>query len=168
MPLPPNQVGELVCRGPNVMQSYYKNTEATKEAIKDEWLYTGDLATVDEDGYFYIIDRKKDMIVSGGENIYPREIEEVLLRHQAIADIAVVGIPDPIWGETVKAFVVTKEGETVTEKDVIDFCKKHLATYKKPKQVAFISTIPRNSSGKVLKRILKSGSKKDNSRRKLE
>ena len=137
------------------MQSYYKNTEATKEAIKDEWLYTGDLATVDEDGYFYIVDRKKDMIVSGGENIYPREIEEVLLRHPAIADIAVVGIPDPIWGETVKAFVVTKEGETVTEKEVIDFCKKHLASYKKPKQVSFISTIPRNPSGKVLKRILK-------------
>jgi fatty-acyl-CoA synthase len=155
MPLPPNQVGELVCRGPNVMQGYYKNTEATKEAIKDEWLYTGDLATVDEDGYFYIVDRKKDMIVSGGENIYPREIEEVLFRHPAIADVAVVGIPDSIWGESVKAFVVTKEGETVTEKEVIDFCKKHLASYKKPKQVSFISTIPRNPSGKVLKRILK-------------
>lgn len=168
MPLPPNQVGELVCRGPNVMQSYYKNTEATKEAIKDEWLYTGDLATVDEDGYFYIIDRKKDMIVSGGENIYPREIEEVLLRHPAIVDIAVVGIPDQTWGETVKAFVVTKEGKTVTEKEVIDFCKKHLASYKKPKQVAFISAIPRNPSGKALKRILKSGSEKDIRRSKLE
>ena len=168
MPLPPNHVGELVCRGPNVMQGYYKNTEATKEAIKDEWLYTGDLATVDEDGYFYIVDRKKDMIVSGGENIYPREIEEVLFRHPAIADVAVVGIPDSIWGESVKAFVVTKAGETVTEKEVIDFCKKHLASYKKPKQIAFISTIPRNPSGKVLKRILKSESKKDNSQSKLE
>ncbi|UCH06464.1 MAG: long-chain-fatty-acid--CoA ligase [Deltaproteobacteria bacterium] len=158
MPLPPNQVGEVVCKGPNVMQGYYKNPEATEEAIKGGWLYTGDLATVDEEGYFYIVDRKKDMIVSGGENIYPREIEEVILRHPAIADVAVVGIPDSTWGETVKAFLVLREGEIVTEKGIIDFCKKHLASYKKPTQVAFISSIPRNPSGKALKRILRSGS----------
>ncbi len=156
MPLPANEVGELVCRGPNVMQGYYKDSEATKAAIKDGWLYTGDLAKVDEEGYFYIVDRKKDMIVSGGENIYPREVEELLLRHPAIADVAVVGIPDPTWGETVKAFVVPKQGEKITEKDVIVFCRQHLASYKKPTQVAFISSVPRNPSGKVLKRLLRS------------
>jgi fatty-acyl-CoA synthase len=156
MPLPANEVGELVCRGPNVMQGYYKNPEATKAAVKDGWLYTGDLAKVDEEGYFYIVDRKKDMIVSGGENIYPREVEELLLRHPAIADVAVIGVPDPTWGETVKAFVVPQQGEKITEKDVIAFCKQHLASYKKPRQVAFIPSVPRNPSGKVLKRLLRS------------
>jgi fatty-acyl-CoA synthase len=160
IPLPPNQVGEVVCRGPNVMQCYYKDPEATREAIKHGWLYTGDLAKVDEEGYFYIVDRKKDMIVSGGENIYPREIEEVLMRHRAITDVAVVGVPHQTWGETVKAFVVPKEGEKITEKEVIDFCKKYLASYKKPTQVAFVSSIPRNPSGKALKKILRSGSVK--------
>lgn len=154
-PLPPNQIGELVCQGPNVMQGYYKNEEATKEAVKDGWLYTGDLATVDEDGYLYIVDRKKDMIVSGGENIYPREIEEVLFRHPAIADVAVVGIPDPIWGESVKAFIVLKHGKMVDEQEVIDFCKSHLASYKKPRAIEFVSSIPKNPSGKTLKRLLK-------------
>lgn len=160
-PLPPNQVGELVCRGPNIMQGYYNDPEATREAIKDGWLYTGDLAKVDEEGYFYVVDRKKDMIVSGGENIYPREIEEVLMQHHAIADVAVVGVPDQTWGETVKAFLVLREGETATEKGIIDFCKKHLASYKKPTQVAFVSSIPRNPSGKVLKRMLRSGCQED-------
>jgi len=153
--LPPNQIGELVCQGPNVMQEYYKNEEATKETIKGGWLYTGDLATIDDDGYLYIVDRKKDMIVSGGENIYPREIEEVLFRHSAIADVAVVGIPDPIWGETVKAFIVLKEGKMINEQEVIDFCKDHLASYKKPRAIEFVSSIPKNPSGKPLKRLLK-------------
>jgi len=154
-PLPPNQIGELVCQGPNVMQGYYKNEEATKKAVKDGWLYTGDLATVDEDGYLYIVDRKKDMIVSGGENIYPREIEEVLFRHTAIADVAIVGIPDSIWGESVKAFIVLKHGKMVDEQEVIDFCKRHLASYKKPRAIEFVSSIPKNPSGKTLKRLLK-------------
>jgi acyl-CoA synthetase (AMP-forming)/AMP-acid ligase II len=112
------------------MQCYYKDPEATREAIKDGWLYTGDLAKVDEVGYFYIVDRKKDMIVSSGENVYPREIEEALMRHRAITDIAVVGVPHQTWGETFKAFVVIKKGEKITEKEVIDFCKKYLASYK--------------------------------------
>lgn len=159
-PLPPNQIGELVCQGPNVMQGYYKNEEATKEAVKDGWLYTGDLATADEDGYLYIVDRKKDMIVSGGENIYPREIEEVLFRHPAIADVAVVGIPDSIWGETVKAFIVLKHGKIVDEQEVIDFCKSHLASYKKPRAIEFVSSIPKNPSGKPLKRLLKERDRK--------
>ena len=94
--------GELICNGPNIMQKYYKDSKATKEVIKNGWLYTGDLGTIDKEGYFYIVDRKKDMILSGGENIYPREIEEVLFRHPAVADAAVVGIPDIVWGETVR------------------------------------------------------------------
>ncbi|MFC1820886.1 class I adenylate-forming enzyme family protein [Thermodesulfobacteriota bacterium] len=154
-PLPPNQAGELVCRGPNVMQGYYEEPEATKEAIKDGWLYTGDLAKIDEEGYFYIVDRKKDVIISGGENIYPREIEEVLFRHPAIADVAVVGIPDQVWGETVKAFVVLKEGNMINEQEVISFCKRHLASYKKPKVIEFVDSIPRNPSGKALKQVLR-------------
>ena len=158
--LPPNQVGELICRGPNVMQGYYKNPEATKEAIKNGWLYTGDMATVDEEGYYYIVDRKKDMIVSGGENIYPREIEEALFRNPAIADVAVVGIPDPTWGETVKAFIVPKEGKMINGQEVIDFCKSHLASYKKPRAIEFISSIPKNPSGKPLKRLLKERQRK--------
>ena len=137
------------------MQGYYKNEEAIKGAVKDGWLYTSDLATVDEDGYLYIVDRRKDMIVSGGENIYPREIEEVLFRHPAIADVAIVGIPDSIWGESVKAFIVLKHGKMIDEQEVIDFCKGHLASYKKPKAVEFISSIPKSASGKPLKRLLK-------------
>ena len=159
--LPPDQAGELICRGPNVMQGYYRNQEATREAIKDGWLYTGDVATVDEEGYFYIVDRKKDMIISGGENIYPREIEEVLFRHPAIADAAVIGIPDETWGEAVKAFIVTKEGKSVDEQGVIEFCKDHVASYKKPKAIEFVSSIPKNPSGKPLKRLLRSGSQRD-------
>ena len=136
------------------MKGYYGNPEGTQEAIRNGWLYTGDLARMDEEGFFYIVDRKKEMIVSGGENIYPREIEETLITHPAVADVAVVGIPDPDWGESVKAFVVLKEGEMIGEQEVIDFCKKHLASYKKPKTVVFIPTIPRNPSGKALKRLL--------------
>lgn len=153
--MPSNQIGELICKGPNIMQEYYNDSKATKEAIKNGWLYTGDLATVDEEGYFYIVDRKKDMISSGGENIYPREIEEVLFRHPAVADAAVVGIPDIVWGETVRAFVVLKKGMHVDEFGIIDYCKKHLASYKKPRMVSFVESIPKNPSGKVLKRLLK-------------
>jgi fatty-acyl-CoA synthase len=153
--LPAEEVGELVCKGPNVMKGYYRNREATRETIRDGWLYTGDLAKVDDEGYYYIVDRKKDMIVSGGENIYPRELEEVLFKHPAISDAAVIGIPDELWGETVKAYVVLKEGQTIDEQDVIDHCKRYLASYKKPKAVAFVSEIPKNPSGKVLKRVLR-------------
>jgi len=154
-PLSPGEVGELICRGPNVMQGYQRNQEATRETIRNGWLYTGDLAKMDDEGFFYIVDRKKEMIVSGGENIYPREIEEVLIRHPAIADVAVIGIPDPVWGESVKAFVALKEGQIIDEREVVEFCKRYLASYKKPKSVAFVPSIPRNPSGKALKRVLK-------------
>ena len=110
---------------------------------------------MDEEGFYYIVDRKKEMIVSCGENIYPREIEEVLMSHPAVADVAVIGIPHPTWGETVKAFIALREGHIIDEQEVIEFCKKNLASYKKPTAVAFVPTIPRNPSGKALKRLLR-------------
>ncbi|MBW1801876.1 MAG: AMP-binding protein, partial [Deltaproteobacteria bacterium] len=153
--LPPEDIGELVCQGPNVMQGYYKDEEGTKEAIRHGWLYTGDLAFVDREGYFHIVDRKKDMIVSGGENIYPREIEEVLIKHPAVSDVAVVGVPHAVWGETVRAHVVLKKGKSADEKSIIEFCKIYLAGYKKPTSVLFTDAIPRNDVGKPLKRLLR-------------
>lgn len=149
------EVGELICRGPNVMKGYYKDRKATGEALKGGWLHTSDLARMDAEGFVYIVDRKKDMIISGGENIYPREIEEVLYRHPKIVDAAVIGVPDPVWGEAVKAFVVFKEGESMKEEEVIEYCKSHLASYKKPRSVEFVEVLPRNPSGKVLKTILR-------------
>jgi acyl-CoA synthetase (AMP-forming)/AMP-acid ligase II len=153
--LPPGDVGELICRGPNVMKGYYKDQKATQEVLKKGWLHTGDLARMDEEGFIYIVDRKKDMIVSGGENIYPREIEEMLYHHPKIQDVAVIGVPDQFWGESVKAFIVLKRGESMKEEEVIEYCKNHLASYKKPKSVEFIETLPRNPSGKVLKTELR-------------
>ncbi len=153
--LPPGEVGELICRGPNVMQGYHNNPQATAESLQNGWLFTGDLARMDDEGFLYIVDRKKEMIVSGGENIYPREVEEVIIRHPSVADVAVIGIPHPKWGETVKAFVVPRQGQEIDEKEVIEFCKTYLASYKKPTIVAFVPEIPRNPSGKALKRLLK-------------
>jgi len=153
--VPVGDVGELVCKGPNVMRGYYKDRKATREALRGGWLHTGDLGRMDEEGYIYIIDRKKDMIVSGGENIYPREVEELLYHHPKIRDVAVIGIPDPIWGESVKAFIVLKNVETMKEEEVIEYCKSHLASYKKPKSVEFAENLPRNPSGKVLKTVLR-------------
>jgi len=159
--LPPGVVGELICRGPNVMQGYHRNPQATAETIQNGWLFTGDLARMDDEGFLYIVDRKKEMIVSGGENIYPREIEEVIIKHPSVADVAVIGIPHSKWGETVKAFVVPGQGQILDEKKVIDFCKKYLASYKKPTVVAIVPEIPRNPSGKALKRILKETDQKE-------
>jgi len=153
--VPAGEIGELICRGPNVMKGYYKDRKATLEALRGGWLHTGDLARMDEEKFIYIVDRKKDMIVSGGENIYPREIEEVLYRHPKIQEAAIVGVPDPTWGESVKAFVVLRKGEMLKEEEVIEYCKKYLASYKKPRFVKFVETLPRNPSGKVLKTVLK-------------
>ena len=156
-PLAPGQVGELVCRGPNVMLGYHNQPHATAEAIRDGWLHTGDLATMDEEGFITIVDRRKDMIVSGGENIYPRQIEELLLGHPQIADVAVVGEPDALWGESVKAVLVLKAGARLSAQEVIEYCKAHLASYKKPRTVVFTDRLPRTASGKVLKGQLRSG-----------
>ena len=147
-------VGELICRGPNVMKGYYKDPEATADTLRGGWLHTGDLGRMDKDGFIYIVDRKKDIIISGGENIYPREVEEVLFRHPKIRDVAIVGVADPLWGESVKAFIVLKEGAVLKEEDVVEYCKAHLASYKKPKVVRFVDSLPRNASGKVLKTVL--------------
>ena len=153
--LPPGEVGELVCQGPNVMKGYHNNPQATAEAIQNGWLHTGDLARSDEEGFLYIVDRKKDMIISGGENIYPREVEEVLHTHPAVADAAVVGMPDSLWGESVRAFIKIRPGQQLTEAEVLSHCRQYLAGYKKPRRIDFIDEIPRNPSGKTLKRQLR-------------
>jgi acyl-CoA synthetase (AMP-forming)/AMP-acid ligase II len=151
----PGEMGEIVLRGEVVMKGYWKNPQATAETLRGGWLHTGDLGIMDERGYLYILDRAKDMIISGGENIYSREIEDVILKHPAVFEVAVIGVPDEKWGEAIKAFVSLKEGEKATEEGIINFCKDHLANYKKPKSVEFIDTIPKNPYGKVLKRVLR-------------
>jgi acyl-CoA synthetase (AMP-forming)/AMP-acid ligase II len=137
------------------MKNYYKNPQATAEVLKGVWFHTGDLARQDEDGYLYLVDRKKDMIVSGGVNIYPREIEEVLYAHPKILEAAVIGVADPVMKETVKAIVVLKSGEKVGEKEVIDFCRERLAGYKNPRAVDFVRSLPKNPAGKILKSELR-------------
>ena len=132
--------GELIIKGPQVTQGYYKKPEETKAALKDGWLFTGDIGTMDEEGYFYIVDRKKDMIIAGGYNIYPRDIDEVLYEHPKVAEACAIGVPDPYRGETVKVFVVLKEGQTSSEEEIIKFCKEKLAAYKVPKLVEFVPT----------------------------
>jgi acyl-CoA synthetase (AMP-forming)/AMP-acid ligase II len=151
----PGEIGELTVKGDTVMAGYWKMPEATAQVLKDGRLYTGDLATVDAEGFIYIVDRKKDMIISGGANIYPREVEDVLFAHPAVLEAAVIGIPDEKWGETVKALVVLKPGTQCTEDELISHCKSNLASYKKPTSVEFVDTLPRNPSGKVLKRVLR-------------
>ncbi|MEN2981559.1 MAG: long-chain fatty acid--CoA ligase [Thermus sp.] len=154
--LPPGEVGELVLKGPNVMKGYWNRPEESQKALKDGWLFTGDLAKMDPDGYFYIVDRKKDMIIAGGYNIYPREVEEVLYQHPAVQEAAVVGVPDPYRGETVAAFIVLKneyKGK-VSEKDIETFCRQNLAAYKVPRILQFRDALPKSSVGKILKREL--------------
>jgi len=153
--LPPGKMGEIVVRGEVVMKGYWKNPEATGETLRRGWLHTGDLGIMDEEGYVYIHDRAKDMIISGGENIYSREIEDVILRHPAVHEVAVIGVPDDAWGEAVKALVSLRQGQEVTEGEIIGFCKQSLASFKKPKSVEFIAEIPKNAYGKVLKRELR-------------
>jgi len=147
--------GELIMSGPLVMQGYWNAPDKTADQIRDGWLFTGDIATRDEDWYFYIVDRKKDMIIAGGYNIYPREIDEVLHEHPKVQMAVTVGIPDAYRGETVKAFVVLREGETATEQEVIDFCRERLAAYKAPKLVEFRDSLPTSAVGKVLRRMLR-------------
>jgi acyl-CoA synthetase (AMP-forming)/AMP-acid ligase II len=153
--VPTGEIGEIVLRGESVMKGYYKDEEKTKETIKNGWLYTGDLARRDEDGYIWVVDRKKDMIISGGVNIYPKEIEDVLRTHPAIADVAVVGVPHPEWGETAKAFVVVSQ----PLENLVDECKRFLeekiADYKIPRLYEQIDELPRNATGKVLKQVLR-------------
>lgn len=153
--LPAGQIGEIVVKGPQVMKGYLKNEEATRQAIKNGWLYSGDLGCFDEDGLLYIIDRKKDMIIRGGENVYPVEVEEVLYEMSEILEAAVVGVPHEVYGEVVRAYVVLKEGESLSTEDVLAYCKLKLAKYKLPNEVVFLDSLPRNASGKVLKHTLR-------------
>ncbi|GBF33054.1 long-chain-fatty-acid--CoA ligase [Desulfocucumis palustris] len=151
----PDQVGEFIIRGETIMKCYYKNPEATGEALKNGWLYTGDLATVDEEGYITLVDRKKDMIISGGENVYSTEVEQVLYEYPDILEAAVIGVPNPVWGETVLALVCPKLGRQMAEADLKAFCQTRLAAYKVPRVIEFIDALPRNASGKVLKNVLR-------------
>jgi acyl-CoA synthetase (AMP-forming)/AMP-acid ligase II len=151
----PGEVGEIVVSSPQVMGSYWKLPEATRRAIQGEWFFTGDAGYLDDKGYLYIHDRVKDMIVSGGENIYPAEVESALFGHPAVADVAVIGVPDERWGEAVKAVVVKKAGAAVTPGELITWARQRIAGYKLPKSVDFIETLPRNPTGKILKRELR-------------
>nr|WP_209122139.1 long-chain-fatty-acid--CoA ligase [Alkalihalobacillus sp. BA299] len=156
----PGEVGELAVRAPQVMKGYWNRPEDTQATFYEDWLLTGDMAYMDEDGYFYIVDRKKDMIIAGGFNIYPREIEEVLFEHEAVQEAVVIGVPDPYRGETVKAFIVTKEGAKVSEKDLDSFCRSQLAAYKVPRHYEFRNELPKTMVGKVLRRVLVEEEKK--------
>jgi long-chain acyl-CoA synthetase len=153
--LPPNEIGEIVAQSDQVMREYWKNPSATVETFRGGWLHTRDMGYMDEDGYIYLVDRKDDMIVSGGFNVYPREVEDVLYMHPAVLEAAVFGVPHEKWGETVKATVSLKKGMTVTEEELIDFSKQHLAGYKKPTSVDFIEELPKNQNGKILRKDLK-------------
>ena len=153
--LPQGEVGELCVRGGNVMKGYLGKPEANAETLRDGWLRTGDMAYMDAEGYFFIVDRKKEMIIRGGENIYPKEIDNLLFSHPGILEAAVVGVPDKIMGEEVKAFVVLKPGETMTEEEVRQFCAENLASFKVPRFVEFIDELPKNILGKTLKKHLK-------------
>jgi acyl-CoA synthetase (AMP-forming)/AMP-acid ligase II len=154
--VPQGDIGEVVVQGPLTIQGYYNDPEMTKETIKDGWFHTGDLARLDEDGYLYIVDRKKDLVLSGGENVYSVEVERIIYTHPKVPEAAVIGLPYEKWGEQVTAVVVLKPGEEMTEKELIDFCRKDLARYKCPKEVKFLrEPLPRTSFEKVLKRELR-------------
>jgi len=153
--LAPGHVGEIVIKGPAVMKGYWNRPEATAAAIRDGWFYSGDAGYLDRDGFLYIHDRVKDMIVSGGENIYPAEVESVLFGHPAVADVAVIGVPDEQWGESVKAIVVRKPGATLQAEELMQFCAGKLGGYKRPRSVEFVEALPRNPTGKILKRELR-------------
>ncbi|MGI9432727.1 MAG: long-chain-fatty-acid--CoA ligase [Myxococcota bacterium] len=154
-PVPTGTVGQIVARGNQIMRGYWNLPEATAEALAGGWMHTGDAGIVDEEGYLFIQDRVKDMIVSGGENIYPREVENALFEHPAVADVAVLGVPDEKFGEAVKAIVVLREGAEASSDDLVEFCRSQLAGYKRPRSVDFLPELPRNASGKVLKKELR-------------
>lgn len=153
--LPPGETGEIVLRGPNIMKGYFKNEEASAKTMRNGWLHTGDVGYRDTEGFFYLVDRKNDMIIRAGENIYPREIDEVLYNHPAVQDAATIGIPDNLYGEEVRSYVVRKNGSAVSEQELMDHCRSHLADYKSPKSIVFLDEIPKGPTGKLLKRELR-------------
>ncbi|MGG0413288.1 long-chain-fatty-acid--CoA ligase [Peribacillus simplex] len=152
--LPPNEIGEIAIKGPQVMQGYWNRPDETEKTFKNGWLLTGDLGYMDEQGFFYVVERKKDTIIAGGFNIYPREVEEVLYEHEAIQEVVVAGIPDPYRGETVKAYVVLKKNARATEDELDEFARKNLASYKVPRSYEFRDELPKTTIGKILRRVL--------------
>jgi acyl-CoA synthetase (AMP-forming)/AMP-acid ligase II len=154
-PLEPDEIGEIAIRGATVMAGYWNNEAATAEALRNGWLHTGDLGYIDGGGYVFLIDRAKDMIISAGNNIYAREVEEAIITNPSVAEVAVIGVPDPYWGESVHAIVVLREGATLTADQVIAHVKERIASYKKPKTVEFVDELPKSANGKVLKRELR-------------
>jgi long-chain acyl-CoA synthetase len=165
--LPPGEEGELCIRGPQVMKGYWNRPEETARSLRNSWLYTGDIARMDEEGYFYIVDRKKDMIICGGFNVYPREVEEALYLHPKILEAAVLGVPEPYRGETVKAFVVLKPGQKATGEEIIEFCRQNLARFKVPTQVEFRKELPKSHVGKILRKALREEEEKKKSSHRL-
>ena len=152
--LPPGEIGEIVVKGPQIMKGYWNKPEETAAVLQDGWLHTGDVGYMDEDGFFYVKDRKKDMIVASGFNVYPREVEEVLYEHEKVQEVVTIGVPDPYRGETVKAFVVLKEGTECSEEELNQFARKYLAAYKVPKVYEFRDELPKTTVGKILRRVL--------------
>jgi long-chain acyl-CoA synthetase len=152
---PVGEEGELIIQGPQVMKGYWNRPEETAEVLKDGWLFTGDIAKMDEDGYFYIVDRKKDMIIASGYNVYPSEIEDVLYRVEGIEEALVIGVPDQYRGETVKAYIELKEGFSISADEIKQFGKENLAPYKAPKEVEILEELPKSSVGKLLRRVLR-------------
>ena len=153
--VPVGTAGEIIIKGDQVLSGYWNNPEATQTSFLDGWFRSGDIGRWDAEGYLYIVDRKKDMILTGGENVYPREVEEILFEHPGIVEAAVIGVPDPRWGEAVVAVVCPRSGHALTPDDIISFCRLRIASYKKPRHVLFTHSLPKNASGKVLKRELR-------------
>jgi long-chain acyl-CoA synthetase len=153
--MPIGQEGEILFKGPQQCGGYYDMPEETEKSIRNGWFYTGDIGRMDEEGYLYIVDRKKDMIIAGGYNIYPRDIDEVLFQHPKVLEACAIGVPDPYRGENVKAFIVAKQGETVTKEELDAICREHLAAYKVPKIYEFVQELPKSSVGKILRKELK-------------
>jgi long-chain acyl-CoA synthetase len=153
--VPTGEVGELIVHGDNVTPGYYQNTEETNRVLRNSWLYTGDMARIDDEGYVYIVDRKKDLIIRGGFNVYPRDVEEILNAHDQVFEAAVVGVPDERMGEEMVACVVKKPGSEVTEEELIVYCQDHLAKNKTPRRFVFLEALPRNGVGKILKTHLR-------------
>ena len=161
-PMPPGESGEIAVRGDAVMAGYWNNQDATDNAIRDGWLRTGDMGVLDEDGFLTLKDRSKDVIISGGTNIYPREVEEALLTHRAIHEVSVIGIPEADWGEAVCAFIVLAQGQTADEKELDSHCLDNIARFKRPKAYRFVDALPKNNYGKVLKTELRERVKREN------
>lgn len=150
--VPPGELGEILVKADHIMTGYWRNPQATQETLKDGWIYTRDIGRMDEKGYIFLVDRKSEMIISGGLNVYPQEVEQVLYQHPAVLEAAVFGVPDEKWGETIKAAVVLKAGMRVTADELIEFCKTRLASYKKPTSVDILAELPKSDTGKILRR----------------